>query len=390
MKKMFGWSRNSVTYLLGRLKNWFPKGNTFPAKYPTMKSMLIDLGMKAESIHACPNHCVLYRKENEKETVCPNCGASRYVVKQGKYGQITTKVLCKVLRHFKLTPRLRRFYTISWIARYMTWNDEAHSSPKYMRHPVDSLQWQNMKTRWPDFSAEAQNVWLGISTDGFNPRGIQRTSYSYWPVILVMYNLPPSLCMKEEFQIMSLLIPGQKAPGQAICVFLQPLIDKLIKFWIDGFASFDMYRKETFICRSILMWSIHHLPAYGNVSGCTKHGYKACTLCADETESIWLGHCRKIVYLNYRKFLKIQHPFRSGKYLGLKTAERKFPPPRLSGEDVLLKTSNIEYLPGKLSKAGKKRKRDIIRKLVVMLLILQVKIFIRGPIYGSIILTVTV
>ncbi|XP_026447417.1 uncharacterized protein LOC113347941 [Papaver somniferum] len=49
MKKMFGWSGNSVTYLLGRLKNWLPKGNTFPVKYPTMKSMLIDIGMKAES-----------------------------------------------------------------------------------------------------------------------------------------------------------------------------------------------------------------------------------------------------------------------------------------------------------------------------------------------------
>lgn len=108
-------------------------------------------------------------------------------------------------------------------------------------------------------------------------------------------------------------------PGQDICVFLQPLIDELRRLWIDGFTAFDMHLKETFICRVILMWSINELPAYGNVSGYTTHGYKACPHCADENESIWMGHCRKIVYLNYRKFLKTRHPFRSGKYLGLKT-----------------------------------------------------------------------
>ncbi|OVA09230.1 hypothetical protein BVC80_1785g8 [Macleaya cordata] len=37
MKKMFGWSGNSVTYLLSTLKRWFPKGNTLPEKYPIMK-----------------------------------------------------------------------------------------------------------------------------------------------------------------------------------------------------------------------------------------------------------------------------------------------------------------------------------------------------------------
>ncbi|RZC92735.1 hypothetical protein C5167_007794 [Papaver somniferum] len=51
IKNMFGWSGNSVTYLLGRLKKWFPEGNTFPETYPTMKAMLIDLGMKYQPIH---------------------------------------------------------------------------------------------------------------------------------------------------------------------------------------------------------------------------------------------------------------------------------------------------------------------------------------------------
>ena len=70
------------------------------------------------------------------------------------------------------------------------------------------------KARWSEFAEESRNVWLAIATDGFNPRGIQSSSYSCWPVITVPYNLPPSLYVKSEFQLLSLLISGPKAPGQ--------------------------------------------------------------------------------------------------------------------------------------------------------------------------------
>jgi uncharacterized Zn finger protein (UPF0148 family) len=31
-----------------------------------------------KKIHACPNHCILYRKEYEFNTKCPVCGVSQY------------------------------------------------------------------------------------------------------------------------------------------------------------------------------------------------------------------------------------------------------------------------------------------------------------------------
>ena len=65
IKKQFGWSGNSVTALLSILKRWLPKDNTLPEKYPHMKRMMKDLGMKANFIHACVNNCVLYWNDNE-------------------------------------------------------------------------------------------------------------------------------------------------------------------------------------------------------------------------------------------------------------------------------------------------------------------------------------
>ena len=179
------------------------------------------------------------------------------------------------------------------------------------------------KNKWSDFAKKMRNVWLATATDGFNPRGIQSSSYSCWPVIAVPYNLPPSLCMKREFQILSLLIPGPKAPGQDIDVFLQPLVEELKILWEEGVPAYDMFEVQPFTLRAMVIWGIHDFPAYGNLSGCVTHGYKACPVCGDHTPSIRLHHSHKVVYTNYRMFLNMDHPFRDNRSLGLKIAEYK-------------------------------------------------------------------
>lgn len=354
LKKQFGWSGNSVTALLSMLRRWLPKGNTLPVKYPVMKQMLKDLGMKANCIHACENNCMLYWKLDENLMECRHCNKPRYKVIAGKGGKVS-KEPNKVLRHFPLIPRLQRLYTIPWIAREMTWHARSESSWDYMRHPSDSGQWKVCKENYKEFANEERNVWLAIATDGFNPRGVQSTGYSCWPVITVPYNLPPSLCMKAEFQMLSLLIPGPKAPSQDIDVFLEPLYDELKQLWDRGVPAYDMYKKEHFSLRAMLMWGIHDFPAFGNLSGCVTHGYKACPACGDNTPSLLLPVSKKIVYTNYRQFLKSDHPFRDGKYLGLKTVEDNLPPESLRGEKLLQHLDRINFVSWKDSNGKRKR-----------------------------------
>lgn len=130
-----------------------------------MKKMLRDLGMEAENIHVCINHCVMFWKDLENAIECPTCGASRYKVKVGKDGiSRPTKEPEKVSRHFPLDERLKKYYTVPWISEDMTWHDRAKASYNCMRHPIDFVQWQNTKERWTEFASEARNVWLGIST----------------------------------------------------------------------------------------------------------------------------------------------------------------------------------------------------------------------------------
>jgi len=58
-----------------------PKDNTLPTRHYEAKKILYPMGMEYEKIHACPNDCILYRKEFESLHQCPRCKVSRYKVK---------------------------------------------------------------------------------------------------------------------------------------------------------------------------------------------------------------------------------------------------------------------------------------------------------------------
>ena len=60
-----------------------------------------------------------------------------------------------------------------------------------LSHPADGEAWKDFDKKYNFFSSDARNIRLGITTDGFNPFGNMRKSYSMWPVFVVTYNLPP-------------------------------------------------------------------------------------------------------------------------------------------------------------------------------------------------------
>ncbi|WMV58931.1 hypothetical protein MTR67_052316 [Solanum verrucosum] len=92
-------------------------------------------------------------------------------------------------------------------------------------------------------------------------------SYSMWPVILIPYNPPPWLCMKQSNLLLSLLIPGPKGPAMDIDVYLQPLIDDLKILWGDGTETYDAFMKQNFQLHASLLWTINDFSAYGILSG---------------------------------------------------------------------------------------------------------------------------
>ncbi|KAL6312664.1 hypothetical protein AAG906_018929 [Vitis piasezkii] len=193
MKCLNGWSNKSFTMLLELLKEAFPED------------------------------CMLYSKEHANANECVVCGVSRWKSSDDHSTDEFTnsakkkKIPAKVLRFFPLKPRLQRLYMSAKTASHMKWH-------------VD----------------EPRNVRLGLASDGFNPFGNMSISYSMWPVVLIPYNLPPWMCMKQTFFMLSLLIPGPTAPGNDIDIYLQPLIDELNDLWDVGVETYDASTKQNF------------------------------------------------------------------------------------------------------------------------------------------------
>jgi hypothetical protein len=87
-------------------------------------------------------------------------------------------------------------------------------------HPSDGEVWKHFNSVHPHFSTKSRNVRLGLCTNGFNPFRSFAAPYSSWPVILIVYNLPPGMCMRLKFMFLSIVIPGPSSRGWNIDVYL--------------------------------------------------------------------------------------------------------------------------------------------------------------------------
>jgi tnp2 family transposase len=204
------------------------------------------LGLEYTKIDACPNDCVLYRKEYENSDECPICRVSRYKCKEKNSIAQKLRPPAKVLWYLPIIPRFRRLFSIPEDAKKLVWHDEERKKDGLIRHPADSMQWKNIDKEFPIFGDEARNLRLGLSTDGMNPYGTLSTQHSTWPVLLSIYNLPPWLCMKRKYILLPLLIPGPKQPGNDIDVYLAPLMDELMLLWNEGVPMFDAHTGTNF------------------------------------------------------------------------------------------------------------------------------------------------
>ncbi|XP_028122986.1 uncharacterized protein LOC114320089 [Camellia sinensis] len=264
---------------------------------------------KCEVYPSCTNYTllkfvieILNTKGNATLDKCPICKASRYKTNHGR----GKKIFRKVLRYFPLTLRLKRLYMSRKRAEDMKWFKEKRLDDSVLSHPADSDEWKKFDTHHPKFALEPRNVRLGLATDGFNPFGNMNNSYSLWPVVLIPYNLPPWLAIKDPFFTLSLLIPGESQPGIDIDVYMRPLVEELNELWKNGTLTYDASTGETFCMRATLLWTIHDWLAFGDISGWRTKGHYSCYTCNDEPYFESLSS--KTAYSNHRCYLPDDHP----------------------------------------------------------------------------------
>jgi len=111
-----------------------------------------------------------------------------------------------------------------------------------------------------EFGDEARNVRFALSIDGMNPFGDLSSSHSTWPVIQTVYNLPPYLCLKRRYLLLTMLISSPKQPGNDIDVFLEPLME-------EGVKMMDAFIKKELTLKAIIFVTITDYPGLFALSG---------------------------------------------------------------------------------------------------------------------------
>nr|GEV82066.1 hypothetical protein [Tanacetum cinerariifolium] len=324
-KTLHGLSNVAFVDLLKLLKEAILEVN-IPANFTQAKSIVRDLGLDYEKIPTCPNNCMLYWDTYKDVDTCHICNASKWKETKDNQGNTngepsenSSKVPAKVVWHFPLKPMLQRLYMCSETAKHMTWYEKERPKDGNLRHPADGQSWKEFDSRYDDFAKEPRNVRLGSSSDGFNPFRTMSISHSTWLVVLVNYNLPLWMSMKPKYFMLSLLIPGLESPGNNIDVYLQPLIKELNDLWNDGLETYDKFKDETFKMYATLTWTISDFP-------------------------------RKTCYMDHRRFLDAQHPWRRNKSAFNGQFEERLSPKPLSGVEALKEVFDFENLYGKKQK----------------------------------------
>jgi len=230
-----GVSNKFMDELLALLhKHLLPKDNLLPLSMYAVKSLTRKVGLDYKHIHACVNGCILFRKQYETLEACPKCGAIQYK----KFGR--SLVPQKVVWHLPLIPRLLRMYRARHTSEMMTWHVRNKSIDGKVRHVPGNKSWQHIYNTWLDFTIEPKNVKLGLVTYGVNPFGDKNNAWSTWPVLLLIYNLPPWLVTKKFFMLISIIILGPGSVKSAnFDVLITPLIEELQELW-EGVRGLDI------------------------------------------------------------------------------------------------------------------------------------------------------
>lgn len=165
-------------------KKLLPKNNKMPSTSYEAHMLIKSFGLIYDSIHACVNGCVLFRRTLKHPHVCPKCDSNMCVDGLGDVPR-------KVLRHFPLIPSLIRMYKCKSLAEILTWHKDGASFDDLLQSMSDSKAWKYITGKWPKFVVNPPNIKLGLTLDVVNLFGDLNSCHSTWLMGLLNYNLPP-------------------------------------------------------------------------------------------------------------------------------------------------------------------------------------------------------
>ena len=187
---------------------------------------------------------------------CPKCGEDRY--------RNSGFEPCKRFKYLPLLPRIKRNYSIPYLAKLMQQHASDSPSPESPSGICDI--WKKLYSTNGQYQGDSRAISFSLCTDGMNPFAKEKYSYSMWPITLSILNLPSYICTKFGSLLLFGIIPGSKEPKN-IDTYLEVLIEEINNFPKNEIL--DSYSGDYFKPQASIVLNILDYPGQCKVFKCT-------------------------------------------------------------------------------------------------------------------------
>jgi hypothetical protein len=146
-----------------------------------------------------------------------------------------------------------------------------------MPNSVETLISQNA-----EFSIDPRNIRITMRIDGMNPI-MNSSTHRTWPIVLMILMLTIWLCNKQNYIMMSGLIPGPQQPENDINTYFRPLVEDLKVLWYND--EVHEHKREYIQLKAILFMTVGDSPMTRNLSRQSKKVGSKCPHCFREIDS---------------------------------------------------------------------------------------------------------
>jgi hypothetical protein len=101
------------------------------------------------------------------------------------------------------------------------------------------------------------------------PYGMSAAPYICWPMFVIPINLPRCMLSKTEH---IRVVDNSWTTRNKMGVYIEPLIDELVRAWEEGVWTYDRATKTNFKMHVWYQYSMHDLLAYGLFCAWCVHG----------------------------------------------------------------------------------------------------------------------
>lgn len=246
-----------------------PPGNVLPDSFDRAIKVIEPFLVKPLLFHCCPNDCIVYRGDYAELDQCPMCGASRY---------IRSHIPAKPFTYLPIGPRLVRLFGTSNLAQIV----QSHSSEfcSLMYDIQDSPTWRNMYNKDGIFLGDPRGISLSLCTDGVNPFQKDHVTYSMWPIVLTILNLPRDVRQLFSNLMLVGIVPGPSEPT-SLNPYLEIVVDEILS--LTNMKVYDAYSMAPFNLKVEILLHVLDYPGLGKLFHAMGSGaYQGCLWCEQQ------------------------------------------------------------------------------------------------------------